>query len=184
MNGRFKPWLAVGGRPILWRQIDALRRARIEHIALVGRWIVEERPPLPVFADAIENSGSLGGVYTGLLVAPGTGTIVLAGDMPFVETPLFEELIRRRDEAEAVVPTTDQGLQPLCAWYNRSLACGFKTRIDRGELRVLDALAGVHLHSFAAADTTALDADGSMLMMNVNTIADYERACEAARHRT
>jgi molybdopterin-guanine dinucleotide biosynthesis protein A len=182
MSGQFKPWLPVGGRPILLRQIDALRRASLEHIALVGRWMVEERPPAPVFADAIEDAGSLGGVYTALLVSPADGAIVLAGDMPFVDTPLIEELIRRRDDADAVVPTTDAGSHPLCAWYRRSLALGFKARIDRGELRIRDAIAGVRLHSFGSADTAALDADGTMLM-NVNTIADYERACQAARHR-
>jgi molybdopterin-guanine dinucleotide biosynthesis protein A len=183
MGGRFKPWLMVGGRPILLRQIDALRGADVEHIVLVGRWSVGERPPAPVIADAIEESGSLGGLYTALLVAQGSGTIVLAGDMPLVETPLVGELIRRRDRGDAVMAVSGDGLQPLCAWYSRSLARHFKSRIERGELRIRDAVADVHVHSFGAADTTALDPDGTMLM-NVNSIADYERACEAARHRT
>jgi molybdopterin-guanine dinucleotide biosynthesis protein A len=144
---------------------------------------VEERPPVPVFADAIDDSGSLGGIYTALLVSLGDGAVVLAGDMPFVEAPLIEELLRRRDQVDAVVPRTDRGLHPLCAWYKRSLAQAFKTRIDRQELRVRDAVSAVRLQSIDAADTTALDPDGTMLM-NVNTIADYERACQVARHRT
>jgi molybdopterin-guanine dinucleotide biosynthesis protein A len=182
MDGQFKPWLPVGGRPILLRQIDALRRAGVEPISLIGRWSVDEPPPAPVFADAIDDAGSLGGIYTALLVAPADGTMVLAGDMPFVEAPLIAELMQRRHDADAVVPTTDAGSHPLCGWYRRSLALGFKARIDRGELRIRDAVAGVRLQSFGPADTTALDADGTMLM-NVNTIADYERACQAARHR-
>jgi molybdopterin-guanine dinucleotide biosynthesis protein A len=182
MGGRFKPWLAVGGRAIVLRQIDALRGAHVEHIALVGRWMVEDRPPAPVFADAIDAAGSLGGIYTALLVAATDGAIVLAGDMPFVDATLLEELVRRRTDVDAVVPTTDAGSHPLCAWYRRSLAFGFKARIDRGELRIRDALAGVRMHSFDLGGTAALDADGTMLM-NVNTFADYERACQAARHR-
>jgi molybdopterin-guanine dinucleotide biosynthesis protein A len=182
MNGQFKPWLPVGGRPILLRQIDALRRASVEHIALVGRWMIEEPRPAPVFADAIDDAGSLGGIYTALLLAPAEGAIVLAGDMPFVDAALIEQLLQRRDDADAVVPTSGAGSHPLCAWYRRSLAPGFKARIDRGELRIRDAVAAIRLHSFGWADTTALDADGTMLM-NVNTIADYERACQAARHR-
>jgi hypothetical protein len=49
-------------------------------------------------------------------------------------------------------------------------------------LRIRDAIADVRVHSFSSADTAALDADGTMLM-NVNTLADYERACQTARHR-
>jgi molybdenum cofactor guanylyltransferase len=144
--------------------------------------MVEDRPPAPIFADAIDDSGSLGGLYTALLVSPGDGTIVLAGDMPWVEASLFEELLRRRHGADAVVPESDDGLHPLCAWYGRSLALDFKGRIDRGELRIRDALAGVRMQAFRPADSAAFDPDGTMLM-NVNTTADYERACQAARQR-
>lgn len=182
MGGRFKPWLTVGDRPIVLRQIDALRRANVEHIALIGRWIVEERPPAPVVADAIEDAGSLGGIYTALLVAPTDGALVLAGDMPFIETPLIEAIFQRRHDGDAVIPTTADGSHPLCAWYRRSLALGFKQRIDRGELKIRDAVAGVRMQAMGAADTRALDPDGTMLM-NVNTFADYERACRAARDR-
>jgi molybdopterin-guanine dinucleotide biosynthesis protein A len=182
MGGRFKPALTVGGRSIVRRQIDALRAATVEHIVLVGRWIGEERPPAPTVLDAVEGAGSLGGLYTALLVAQATGTIVLAGDMPLVTAPLITELLRRRDQVDAVIPATRDGLQPLGAWYGRSLARQFKARIDRGDLRIRDAVADVRVHRLNINEFPALDPNGTLLM-NVNTIADYERACEAARHR-
>lgn len=182
MGGRFKPALTVDGQSIVLRQIEVLRAAAVEHIVLVGRWIVEERPAVPMVVDAVEGAGSLGGLYTALLVAPATGTLVLAGDMPLVTAPLITEVVRRRNLADAVIPATRDGLQPLCGWYSRSLARAFKARIDCGKLRIRDAVADVHAHEFDIDEVPALDPDGTMLM-NVNTTADYERACEAARHR-
>ena len=175
MDGRFKPSLDVGGRSILMRQIDALRGAAVEHIALIGRWSGDGPPPAMVVADAVGHAGSLGGLYTALLVALGRGTIVLAGDMPFVDARLIGELVHRSERAEVVLPRVGRQWHPLCAWYKRSLASVVKARIDRGELRVRDAIAGIeHVDSFEAADT---------MLMNINTIADYERACATAHHR-
>jgi molybdopterin-guanine dinucleotide biosynthesis protein A len=182
MGGRFKPALTVDGRSIVRRQLEVLRAAAVEHIVLVGRWIVEERPPAPIVFDAVEGAGSLGGLYTALLVAPETGTIVLAGDMPLLTAQLITELLRRRGQTDAVIAATRDGLHPLCGWYSRSVARVFKARIDRGELRIRDAVADIRTHRFDIDECPALDPDGTILM-NVNTVADYERACAAARHR-
>lgn len=179
LDGRVKPLLPVGGRPILIRQIDALHSAGVQHIVLVGRWSVEERPPAPVVADAVARSGALGGLYTALLVAASDPVLVMAGDMPFVSTALLGRLVEAAADAEAVIPRTEEGRHPLCARYRRTLALGFKARIDRGTLAVREALADVRVCELGSADLAALDPDGIMLM-NVNTLADYDRACQAA----
>jgi molybdenum cofactor guanylyltransferase len=164
----------------LTRQIEALVRVGVEHIALVGRWRIEERPPAPVFADAIAESGSLGGLYTALLVAPADCTIVLAADMPFVGPALLDRLGQLGREDEAVIPRTDHGLQPLCGAYRRSIAGRLKARIDRGALEIRNALAEVRVCELGAMQLSVIDPDG-MMLMNVNTPADYDRACRAAR---
>ena len=132
------------------RQIEALGRAGVEHIALVGRWSIESRPPAPVFADAIDQAGSLGALYTALLVAPADYTIVLAGDMPFIGPALLDRLGQLASEDEAVIPRTADGLQPLCGGYRRSVARRLKARIDRGALGIRDALTDVRVRELGA----------------------------------
>jgi molybdopterin-guanine dinucleotide biosynthesis protein A len=180
LGGRVKHQLPVGGQPILTRQLEALNRARVEHIALVGRWSIEERPPVPVFADAMEDAGSLGALYTALIVAPGDCTIVLAGDLPFIGPQLLDRLGQLGREDEAVIPRTADGLQPLCGGYRRSVALRLKAQIDRGALGIRNALADIRVRELDAEQLSVIDPDGTMLM-NVNTLADYERACRAAR---
>jgi molybdopterin-guanine dinucleotide biosynthesis protein A len=164
----------------LTRQIEALGHAGVEHISLIGRWSIEERPPAPVFADAIEEAGSLGALYTALIVAPGNCTIVLAGDMPFIGAQLLDRLGQFGREDEALIPRTADGLQPLCGGYRRSVALRLKAQIDRGALGIRNALADVRVRELDAAQLSVIDPDGTMLM-NVNTLADYDRACRAAR---
>lgn len=180
LEGRVKSLLAVGGRSILTRQIDALHAAGVEHIALVGRWTVEERPPAPVVADAVADGGALGGLYTALLIGVGETTLVLAGDLPFVTALLLQRLAALGAEDEVVVPRTAAGLHPLCGCYRRSVALKLKQRLDEGALGIRDALAGLRVRELGSAELSALDPDGTMLM-NVNTPADYERARHAAR---
>jgi molybdopterin-guanine dinucleotide biosynthesis protein A len=180
LDGRFKPWLAVGGQPILMRQLDVLARAGVEHIVLIGRWSVEERPPKPVVADAVENAGPLAALYTALLVAPADRTVVLAGDMPLVTPNLVNALFTLGPDEEAVVPRTADGVHPLCGCYRRSAAVRLKARLDRGALSVRDALQDLRVREIAPEDMAALDPDG-MTLMNVNTLADYERARATGR---
>ena len=175
LDGRFKPWLPVGDQPIVLRQLKTLARAGVEHIVLVGRWSVEERPPKPVIADAVEHAGPLGAVYTALLVAPENRTLVLAGDMPLVTPALVDALFTLGPGEEAVVPRTSDGLHPLCACYRRSAALRIKARLDRGELSVRAALRDLRVREIAPEEMAVLDPDG-MTLMNVNTLADYERA--------
>lgn len=180
LDGRFKPWLPVGGQPIVMRQLSTLASAGVEHIVLVGRWSVEERPPRPVVADAIEQAGPLGALYTALLMAPGDRTLVLAGDMPLVTPELVQMLLAIGPDEEVVVPRTEDGLHPLCAGYRRSTALRVKARLDRAELSVREALQDLRVREIAPGDMAALDPDG-MTLMNVNTLADYERARATGR---
>lgn len=162
------------------RQLDALTHAAVEHIVLVGRWRVEERPPAPVVADAVEHAGPLSALYTALLMAPGDRTVVLAGDMPLVTAKFVNTLFTLASDEDAVVPRTADGLHPLCAGYRRSAALRLKTRLDRGALSVREALQDLRVREIAFDELAALDPSG-MMLMNVNTLADYERARATGR---
>jgi molybdopterin-guanine dinucleotide biosynthesis protein A len=180
MNGRIKCTLPVGNRSILARQLEALRAAGIDHVMLIGRWLVDEPPPAPIVADAMDATGSLGGVYTALLCAVTDPVVVLAGDMPFVNVPLIRRLCDLGQETDATVPRSPDGLHPLCAGYRRRIATQLKRRLDRLALSVRAALEDVAVDEVGAGELGVLDPAG-LALMNVNTPEDYERACARAR---
>jgi molybdopterin-guanine dinucleotide biosynthesis protein A len=180
LEGRFKPLLPVNGRTILERELDALRSAGADDIALVGRWVAGDKPPVAIFADALPDCGALGGLYTALLIARTDRSVVLAGDMPFVSAALVERLSQIRSGEDGVIVAGADATHPLCACYRRSVARHFKTFADRRELRIRDAVERLRLRRIDDAEIAGLGAE-DMMLMNVNTAADYQRAQQAAR---
>ena len=177
--GRVKSTLLVGNRPILARQLQALRTARIDQIVLVGRWPFDEPPPVPVVADAIDAAGALAGLYTALLTATNDTVVVLAGDMPFINERLVARLTALDIVSDALIPRDENGTHPLCACYRRRVATQLKRRIDDGQLSVRSAMSALHVSEIGAEELRTIDPAG-MMLMNVNTPEDYTRACGLA----
>lgn len=183
LGGRVKPALPVGTQTILERQLDALRGAGISERFLVGR-----SGPLAVtgvrqFPDLVAAGGALAGLYSALLLATGPVVVVLAGDMPFVSAALLRRLADLEPGDDAIVPRTADGWHPLCAAYRRSVAARLKARLDRGRLRVSDALADLKVRQLTVDELDRLDGT-RMLLMNVNTSDDYDQAERRAGARS
>ena len=137
---------------------------------------------VPVVVDRIAGAGSLGGLYTALMEAPTEQVLVIACDMPYLTGPFLARLAARGANAEAAVPRDARGRHPLCASYSRRVAGHLKARIDRGDLRVLEALADLDVSELGPDELAPFDQDG-LLLLNVNTPDDYAkvRAAESAK---
>ena len=181
LGGRDKSRLVIGGRTILARQLEVLRR-------VVTRIVIVANAPeqfadagVPVLADAVPGSGSLGGIYTALADADGP-VLVLACDMPFVTAPFLARLIEAGQEADIAIPRSRDGYQPLCANYAPACAGPLRRRIEQGALKVVDLLADVRVRELGPDEIATFDPDG-LLLLNVNTEDDLVRADRAARER-
>jgi molybdopterin-guanine dinucleotide biosynthesis protein A len=173
-GGADKASLAVGGARIIDRQLAALA-AVADDIRIVAndpdRYAALGVRVIP---DAIAGMGPLGGIYTALLDARHELAIVVACDMPFVTAPLFARLLEQIGDADAAVPRSARGLEPLCAVYRRTVAAAAKRRIDRGALTVSELLTEVRVRE---VEGLALAPHGAgALFENINTPHDHERA--------
>jgi len=179
LGGRDKSRIVIGGRTILVRQLDVLRR-------LVPRVVIVANAPeqftdagVPVLPDAVPGSGSLGGIYTALADAGGP-VLVLACDMPFVTVPFLARVIEAGQEPDIAIPRGRDGYQPLCANYGPACAGPLRRRLERGALKVVDLLADVRVRELGPDDIAPFDPDG-LLLLNVNTADDLARAEQAVR---
>lgn len=182
LYGQLKAALRVGEHTILERQLAVLDRAGIREIWLVGRWPAAAVAGVRHAPDVIDGAGPLGALYAALLVSTSPIVVVLASDLPFVEAALIARLGTMPPAVDAIVPRTEDGWHPLCAGYRRRVAPGVKARLDRGALGVRDALADMTVRELTAAEMAEYDEDG-LLLMNVNTPDDYQRARQRARLR-
>lgn len=119
--GRDKALLDFGGQPLLERIARELSAVASE-VSLVGA-----RQPYASFKnvpDAYQQWGALGGIHGALMAAKTDWATVVACDLPFVTSELFERLATFvSNMTDAVVPIQADGRpQPVCALY-RAATC-------------------------------------------------------------
>ena len=175
LGGIDKSALVVGTGSILDRLLSLLRELTPHILIVAGETAGTAAADTTVVTDRIAGAGALGGLYTALVAAPTEQVLVIACDMPFLTASFLARLAQRGKGVDAALPRDERGRHPLCASYDRRIAARLKARIDRGELRVGDALAGLDVRELGPDELAPFDPDGRLLL-NVNTPADYERA--------
>ena len=138
-----------------------------------------ERIPLPgstrVVVDAYPDSGSLGGIFTGLSAASGDWGLVVACDMPFLDRRLLSHILDRRDGHDAVVPVLDGRPEPTHAAYSKACLPSIERRLRARELKIAGFFDDVRVRLVSQAEIEEIDPD-RLSFLNVNTPDDLERA--------
>jgi molybdopterin-guanine dinucleotide biosynthesis protein A len=178
MGGLPKGLLEVGGRRILDRLVDAFLEAfgtlplLVANAPDAAAW----RPDLRVVADGRPGLGTLSGLYTAVLEAPGPVALV-AWDMPFVPARLLRALAEGLAGHDACLPASDgpRGLEPLCAAYGPACGPAMAEALDRGDLRAI-AFHGRIRVNVLSEETVRRCGEPERLFFNVNTADDLVRA--------
>jgi molybdopterin-guanine dinucleotide biosynthesis protein A len=120
-----------------------------------------------VVPDRVQGAGPLGGIDTALGRRQAQWNLILACDLPAVETGLLGELIRRAcgSSADCIIPRSDRP-EPLCAVYSLSAAPHIRRAVDAGVRKITDALEDLAVDWY--------DVGHSRLLTNVNTMRDLE----------
>ncbi len=173
--GREKAFLEIAGKPL------------IEHIlrvflALFEQTIIVTRDPAryqglyaAVVSDALEISGPLTGIYTGLLHARTERIFVAACDMPYLNRQLMEYMIQEAGEFDAVVPRTGGLPEPLHAIYHRRILPLVGENLQRGERRIAQVLDRIRVRYLSDAEIEHHD-PRKRSFRNLNTPEEYKEA--------
>ena len=181
-GGRPKLLLPLGDRRIVDRLLAALRAVADQVFIVANDGGTYAGLGVPVLPDVLADAGPLGGVHAALSASQSSRTLVVAGDMPFVNPPVLARLLQHANPTvDVAVPHTRDGFQPLCACYRASSLPLLERRIAAGTLQASDAVRGMRRHELGADEIEALDPNGTLLF-NVNTPADYARALALAAY--
>jgi len=185
--GQDKAWLELGGMPLVER---TARRV----LPLVDELIVSTNQPdrfesllhrLPVAAQLVTDQtpgvGPLGGIASGLSIASHDLVLVLAMDMPFVQTGLLSYMAALAADFQAVVPKIPNArlgqlvTEPLLAFYRRSCLASITAHLKAGDRRVVSFLSEVRTRWVLPEEIARFDPD-FISFHNLNTPADWETA--------
>jgi len=144
-----------------------------DSITLVGSR--QSHPRLSSAPDVFPGWGALGGVQAALSACTSEWAIVVACDLPFVTSELFQHLASLRTDHEAVVPLQPDGRpQPLAALYRTEPCLTRATElIETGHRRPLDLLELVNTRWVPFRELTNL-AQAERFFVNINTPYDYD----------
>ncbi|MEA3351895.1 MAG: molybdenum cofactor guanylyltransferase [Chloroflexota bacterium] len=135
---------------------------------------------IPLIPDEIPNRGALGGLYTALKAAQHPLVAVVACDMPFVNAEILSAArdILTNTQADAVIPYTEAGLEPLHAVYRRATCLpAVKAAIEAGKWRAISWHADVDIHILPPEELRKYDPRG-ITFENVNTPEELRQAEE------
>ena len=92
----------------------------------------------PVHKDVIPDKGPLGGLFTALEFSNSPMILLLACDMPSINSEALNRLIELATSGKIVVSTDGENISPLFACYPTSLKQTVKKAILRDDLKMLD----------------------------------------------
>jgi molybdopterin-guanine dinucleotide biosynthesis protein A len=174
--GRDKALLELNGVPMVVR----MARQAEPHVASVTVVGPPERYAqlgLRVVLDRWPGAGPLGGILTALGASTSHWNLILGCDLPHLTSEWIEWLISRTLEspAQAIVPESRRGLEPLAAIYRKDCGLAFSTALKRGVRRVSEAVGEICFEKVTATEWRKLGLT-DMLFHNMNTPGDFAKA--------
>jgi molybdopterin-guanine dinucleotide biosynthesis protein A len=128
-----------------------------------------------VIADIYRDCGPLGGIHAALSGTTTDFNLILAVDLPLIETRFLQFMVGLAKDTDAAVtlPRADGGLQPLCAVYRREFAQPAEQALQAGKNKI-DAL-------FPKVKTRIIEEDeftcagfSAAMFRNLNTLEDWK----------
>ncbi len=176
--GRSKALENIDGKSLIERVIERLRPLTDQILIVTSR----EKYDLPdvgeadILFDLYPEMGPLGGIYTGLLEAQFENSIVVACDMPFLNTDLLRYMVEQAGDFDAVVPRLGEGMvEPLHAVYSQSCRGKMKERLESNRLGVHSFIHDICVRYVERVEYERFDPQ-LLSFFNVNYPSDLERA--------
>jgi molybdopterin-guanine dinucleotide biosynthesis protein A len=176
--GADKALLELEGVPLLLRTANLLAPL-VPSVTVVGAPERYARLGLRVVADDAPGLGPLGGIATAVKHTTAPWNLVVACDLPYLTREWLDYLVGRAlaSTADAVLPQSERGDEPLCAVYHQRCASPIARALVRGVRKVTDGLADCVVEKVLPAEWKPFDSSGC-LFKNMNTPEDYAAARE------
>ncbi len=172
---------AAPGTPTLLAVTAGRLAAVCAEVVLVGYRAEHQPLPYRTVPDVYPDSGSLGGIYSGLTAA-GSWAFAIAADMPFLNLALVRHMLSLPREWDALVPVIAGRPEPLHALYGPACLPAMRERIEARRLKIAGFFDAVRVCYLDEATVRGFDPE-LRSFFNINTPADLERARAMQRNR-
>lgn len=171
--GQDKALIRAGQESLLERTARVLRPLATEIVIVANPERRYEIPGCRVVGDVMPDCGPVAGILTALRTLREGWHIVVACDMPNLETNGLAALAAMQaEDYDAVIPISEGRLHPLCALYRSNCIQAFDAYLLAGGRSVQGALRTIATLAWQTTPTSSLP---DRCLVNLNSRNDYER---------
>ena len=184
--GRDKITEVIGGKTLLERVLTTLSLFKGEIIIVTSAHAtlppLNNYPQVKIVNDIYPDKGSLGGIYTGLLASKSDYNLVVAGDMPFLNTDLLRYMVDIAKGFDLVAFREDDRFEPLHAVYSKNCVAAIEQLLQRNNVRIIEILPLVNVRYLKPEEIERFD-PRHLSFFNINTEAELREGIELARRK-
>ena len=173
--GADKAFLKVAGMPIIEHVLTALRKSMERIIIVTNSPEAYVLFDALVITDACEKRGPLTGIYSGLLHSQDDYNVIVACDMPFLNSELLAYMAGLAGEYDVVLPKIGNFVEPLHAVYRRRLLPVIEKHINGDQRRIQSVFTGLRVRYVTEQEIDRFD-PLRRSFINLNTPEEYEEA--------
>ena len=176
--GKDKALLPFLGVPLIKRLRDRFSDMGDELLVITNDFSGYQDLAVPLYKDIIPDRGALGGLYTALSISKNPLVGLIAADLPFASPALLAHLIKiiLTSGAEAAIPSTERGLEPLHAVYRRDTSLPLvKEAIDQNLWRMNSWFDQAEILILTPEETRKVTSS-KHTFLNLNTPEDLQKA--------
>jgi molybdopterin-guanine dinucleotide biosynthesis protein A len=173
--GRDKSFVLFEGRPMIEIVRETVAGLGDETLLITNKPDEYAYLNLPMVSDVYPGLGPLGGIYTAVHAAAAPHVLVVACDMPWLNRPLLEYLIRLRETAAVVVPRWDKYPEPLHAIYSKACLEPIATMLNEKRLKIAGFFGQVTVRFVERGEIEQFDGNGRSFA-NINSPEDLGKA--------
>jgi molybdopterin-guanine dinucleotide biosynthesis protein A len=170
-----KAFLTVAGIPMIELVLRALG-------SVVNQIIIVTNSPeryraydVRVVTDRLDQRGPLTGMYSGIFSSGSEYNVVVACDMPFLNTGLLSYLMELAPGYDAVVPVVGGQAEPLHAVYSKKLLSVIEERVRKDERRIQGIFSHANVRYVTEKEISRFDPE-QRSFINLNTPQQYKEA--------
>ena len=177
--GREKALERINGQILIERVINRVSSITAEVVIVTGEeklnYIKTRKNNIQIVSDIFPGKAALGAIYTGLIHISGNIGIVVACDMPFLNTDLLTYLVIKSTGYDAVIPKINHFIEPLHGIYAKTCIDTMKNLLDNNNLSVASLFKIVKTKFVHEEEINRIDPE-HLSFFNINTEKDLLEA--------
>ena len=181
--GRDKAFEPIGNLPLIQRVLSQVSQISRHTIVVANDKKRETQlsglDGISISIDKYPDTGSLGGIFTGIHASTTDWTFVVACDMPFLNIKLIRYIMSLKEGYDAVVPVIDGSPEPIHSIYSKDCLEHIEEKITNNELKITGFFDKISVRYVNESAINEFDPD-HLSFLNVNNEEDLEKAINIA----